>query len=147
MLRGMNRLFTPTASPSRGQKTLTPGAILDRMAPAVRRDLSDVQLGEVERLITLALPQPSPKLVDLRFDIDLLVSRFYIVLFVGKDRRQSSRLRQVSWLTAMGNWIMAVVLLIGVNLAISAAVVMLAYLMKSALNIDLFPGHLGGFLN
>jgi type III secretory pathway component EscV len=38
----------------------------------------------------------------------------------------------------------AVVLLIGLNLALSAGILLLAYRIKSALDIDLFPGHMHG---
>lgn len=144
MLHPLTRLFNSSAArPSERQRT--PADILSCMAPTVRDSLSDHQLTEVERLIDLALPKPAPKLVDLRFDIDLLVSRFFIVLFVGKDRRKAARNHAVSRLTALGNWMAAVVLLIGVNLAVSLSLLMLAYLVKSALGINLTSGHLRGF--
>ena len=41
----------------------------------------------------------------------------------------------------------AVVLLLGFNLALSTSVLMLAYLVKSALGINLMPGHFRGFAN
>lgn len=114
--------------------------------PAIQESLTPEQQTEIERVIDLALPRPAPKLVDLRFDIDLITSRFFIVLFVGKDRRQADRHHRVSRLTTVGNWLAAIVLLIGVNLAISIGVLLLAYLVKSALGINLFPGHFRGFI-
>jgi hypothetical protein len=119
---------------------------LEAMAPEVRASLSPDQLNEVERVIYLALPQPAPKIIDLRMDIDLLVSRFFIVLFVGKDRRRSPRQQPVKPLTAAINWLTAMVLLLGVNLVISVSLFAFAYLVKSAIGINLTPGHLGDYI-
>ena len=124
----------------------TAADILGCMTPAIRDSLNDQQQGEVARLIDLALPKPAPKLVDLRFNVDLIFNRFFIVLFVGQDRRQSKRAYSTSPWTTLGNWIIAIVLLLGLNLAISVTALLLAYLVKSALNIDLTPGHFKGFI-
>ena len=126
---------------------LTAAAYLAQLDPEVQTSLTPQQRAEVERVIDLAIPKPAPKLVDLRFDIDLLISRYFIVLMVGKDRRRTPRSLPVSRLTQFGNWVAAVVLLLGFNLALSTSVLMLAYLIKSALGINLLPGHFRGFGN
>lgn len=113
---------------------------LEQMSSDVRSTLDSHQIAEVKRLLALAIPKSSPKLVDLRFTIDLLVSRFYVVLFVGKDRRSRKRPHRPNAFTRIGNVISAVVLLIGLNLLISLFIFMLAYLLKSAIGIDLFKG-------
>lgn len=135
----------PGSKPVR--RALTPDHYLAQIAPSVRDSLTPDQWAEVSRVVDLALPKPSPKLIDLRFDIDLLISRYYIVIMVGKDRRHSVRPHTVSPLTRWANWTAAAMLLLGFNLAISAGVLLLAYLIKSALGIDLFPGHFRGFSN
>ncbi|MFQ4136815.1 hypothetical protein PGN35_010890 [Nodosilinea sp. PGN35] len=123
----------------------TPATYLTQIDPAVGASLNPQQWAELERVMDLAIPKPAPKLVDLRFEVDLLISRYFIVLMVGKDRRRSPRNRPVSRLTQFGNWMAAVVLLLGFNLALSTSVLMAAYLIKSALGIDLLPGHFRGF--
>ncbi|MEB3313559.1 MAG: hypothetical protein VKL98_05380 [Cyanobacteriota bacterium] len=146
----MSQLFS--YSPTRSQGERRPyqdrSAItyLEAMAPEVRASLSPDQLSEIERVIDLALPQPAPKIIDLRMDVDLLVSRFFIVLFVGKDRRRSRRQQPVKPLTAAINWLTAMVLLLGVNLVISVSLFAFAYLVKSAIGINLTPGHLGDYI-
>ena len=87
------------------------------------------------------MPKPSAKLVDLRFVIDLIVSRFYVVLFIGKDRRAKQRRYIPRALTKIGNTIAIIIILLGANLTISAFIVLLGYLLKSAIGIDLLPGH------
>ncbi|MFZ4677466.1 MAG: hypothetical protein ACOYM4_17535 [Nodosilinea sp.] len=125
----------------------TAATYLAQLAPEIQASLTVQQRSEVERVIDLAIPKPAPKVVDLRFNIDLLISRYFIVLMVGKDRRRTSRSRPVSRLNQFGNWVAAVVLLLGFNLALSTSVLMLAYLVKSALGINLMPGHFRGFAN
>ncbi|MBW4484319.1 MAG: hypothetical protein KME14_17415 [Tildeniella torsiva UHER 1998/13D] len=125
----------------------TPATYLTQIDPNVQASLNSQQWAELERVIDLAIPKPAPKLVDLRFEVDLLISRYFIVLMVGKDRRRTPRSVPVSRFTQLGNWMAAVILLLGFNLAISTSVLMAAYLIKSALGIDLLPGHFRGIGN
>ena len=120
----------------------TPSYYLQSLEPEILDSFSTTQMQAVQSLLEAALPQPAPKIVDLRFGIDLLFSRFYVVLFVGKDRRRQQRQYWTDRVSRWGNAIAAVILLIGINLVISLIIFMFAYLVKSALGIDLTPGHL-----
>lgn len=121
----------------------TPQDYLEAMAPAERNQLSAPQREEVLRLLDLAIPKPAPKIVDLRFAVDLLIERFHVVVVVGKDRRRRPRAHAVNRVTRIANWLVGVGLLLGLNLLLSVALFLLAYLIKSALGIDLLPGHFG----
>jgi hypothetical protein len=103
---------------------------------------SSEQLNIVHALLTEAIPRSSPKLVDLRFVVDLIIARFYVVLFVGKDRRKNPRKYEPEGIARIGNIIAAILFLLGANLIISALIVLIAYLVKSAVGINLFPEHL-----
>jgi hypothetical protein len=93
-------------------------------------------------MLDAAIDKPSPKLIDLRLTIDLVFSRFYLVLFVGKERRQSARLHQTKGVTKIANQVAVIMLLLGLNLAISAFILLTVYLIKSAVGINLFPSTL-----
>lgn len=121
----------------------TPQDYLDAMEPDLRAKLSDAQRQEMLRLLDLAIPKPAPKIVDLRFAVDLLLERFHVVVVVGKDRRRRPRAHRVSRLTRAANWLVGIGLLLGLNLLLSVALFLVAYLIKSALGIDLLPGHFG----
>jgi hypothetical protein len=84
----------------------------------------------------------NPKLIDLRFEIDLIFDRLFVVLMVGQDRRSRQRQRSVSKLTKAGNMIAAAAFLISANLLLSAIVLLGLYLTKSALGLDFTPGHI-----
>lgn len=112
---------------------------LDRMEPAILASFSPAQLQAIQAALAAAIPQPSPKLVDLRLGVDLLFSRFYIVLFVGKDRRKQRRHYVSERISRFGNAIAAISLLVSLNLLVSLVILLFTYLSKSALGIDLLP--------
>lgn len=119
----------------------TPEYYLAKLASPIRESLTLEQLEAFHQILNEAIPKPSPKLVDLRFVIDLVVSRFYVVLFIGKDRRKKQRRYIPQVITRIGNTIAVVLILLGANLALSAFILLAAYLFKSALGVDLLPGH------
>lgn len=130
----------PLSQTKRPYGQRTPDDYLALLDEEDRASFSESQLDCIRTLLRSAIPQPSPKIVDLRFDIDLLLSRFYVVLFVGKDRRRQRRSPVPRLLTRIGNVIIAIALLIGINLLFSVCLFIFLYLVKSALSIDLFQG-------
>ena len=115
---------------------------IDRIDPYILSSFNEKQLAEIRGAIDSAIPKPAPKIVDLRFVVDLVLTRFYVVLLVGKDRRKKPRKYIPGQMARVGNTIAAIFLLIGLNLTISAFLFFGAYLIKSAFGIDLFPGNL-----
>ncbi len=129
-------------------QTKTPDHYLNSIDPILWESFTPEQIAAVRALLESAIPQPSPKLVDLRFTVDLILSRFYVVLFVGKDRRRQRRSYLPDRFAKVGNAIAAIVLLIGLNLSVSLFIFLLLYLIKSAVGIDLFPdSHLADQLH
>ena len=89
----------------------TPNDYLAKLAAPIRESLTPEQLDAFHQILSEALPRPSAKLVDLRFVIDLLVSRFYVVLFIGKDRRAKQRRYLPHMMTKIGNTIAIIIIL------------------------------------
>lgn len=122
----------------------TPESMLQKLDPELRASYSPAQLQAIKELLQQALPKPAPKLVDLRFEIDLLFTCFYFVLFVGKDQRQQRRRYPLSRVERWGNAVVVVIMLLSLNLIISLSILLLVYLVKSFVGIDVFPDqHLG----
>lgn len=122
-------------------RSRTPDDYLARLAPEVDATLTAHQRQAFREVLAEAIPRPAPKIVDLRFTVDFLMARFYINLQVGSDRRRQKR-RYLSEQTArIGNLIAALTLLVSTNLVISAAIVLVLYLVKSLIGFDLMPGH------
>jgi hypothetical protein len=89
-----------------------------------------------------ALPNTTPKIIDLRFVVDLVFTRYFVVLMISKDRRKQQRQYEVSGVTKIANIIGAILLIIAMSLLISAMTFLLLYLLKSSVGIDLFSGHI-----
>jgi hypothetical protein len=104
--------------------------------------LTPEQWTAIEKYVFNKKGEKQPKLVDIRFVIDLVLTRFYIVLLVGKDQRTQSRNYPLSQLLKLGNIITAILLLLGTNLVISACIVLVLYLTKAAFGYDFLPGHI-----
>ena len=120
---------------------------LAQMDANIQTRLTAEQLTAFRTILESVIPKPSHKIVDLRVNIDLVISRFYVVLFVGKDRRKNKRAQTASRLTIIANRIAALAMLVGLNLTISLFIFLIAYLIKSSLGINLFSGHLSDYLN
>jgi len=115
---------------------------LQQIEPRILASFDREQLQAIVNILIQAIPQPSPKIVDFRFNIDLIFSRFYLVLFVGKDRRKRKRQYIPEGIARIGNAIAVILLLLGANLVISGIILLFVYLFKSAIGLDFFPGHI-----
>jgi hypothetical protein len=122
--------------------TRTPSYYLDKISPDILASFTNEQLRVITSILERAIPKSSPKIVDFRFTVDLIFSRFYVVLFVGKDRRRKQRHQVTEGISRIGNAIAAVILLLAANLVISALILLFAYLFKSAIGLNFFPGHI-----
>ncbi|NJN48757.1 MAG: hypothetical protein HC805_01825 [Alkalinema sp. RL_2_19] len=111
---------------------------LERVPASLLAEFTDQQLQTIQDIVVSAIPKPAPKLVDLRFTINLLVTRFYIVVFVGKDRRSSLRRYMPNGVARFGNLVMVLTLLAGANMLVSVVIFMLLYFLKSWLGINVF---------
>jgi hypothetical protein len=96
----------------------------------------------LKSVFSVAIPKPAPKIIDLRFIVDLIITRFFVVLLIGKDMRKQQRRYPVNRITKIANIIAAILLIIAISFLISAITVLILYLIKSALGIDLFQGHI-----
>ncbi|MEO0868408.1 MAG: hypothetical protein AAFY17_08155 [Cyanobacteria bacterium J06642_11] len=114
-------------------------SLLTQLDPAVAQQLTMQQWQEFRRIVQLAIGRPAPKIVDLNFTVDLIISRFYFRLLVGEDIRQKSRSQHSG--SRFGNLVAAVSLIILLNVLVSISAIAIGYLIKSAVGIDLMPGH------
>jgi hypothetical protein len=92
-------------------------------------------------------PHTGQKLVNFHFDINLLVGKFYLVVYVGKDRRIDKRKYISQGFERIGNLIIALILLTGFSTLLTVAVFLTLYFIKSYIGINLFKNaHLIDFV-
>ncbi|MEM6256263.1 MAG: hypothetical protein AAF821_25395 [Cyanobacteria bacterium P01_D01_bin.156] len=131
--------INPKNTHYQNRTTRTADSLLARLEPSIAQQLSNEQRQEVKRLLQLAIGKPSQKIVDLSFTIDLLVSRFYFRLLVGEDIRHKNR--QQSSGSRIGNIAAVITLIVTLNVLVTISAIVIGYLIKSAIGIDLMPGH------
>ncbi len=117
----------------------TPADYLDTLPLELRSSFSEPQLAAVQHLLAAAIPKSSPKLVDLRFWVDFLAYRYYVVFFVGKDRRHRERPEPVPPMVRKGNAVTALLLIIGLNVLISLLILLIVFVIKSVIGYSLLP--------
>ncbi len=115
---------------------------LKLIEPDILDSFSEEQKTEITRIINKLTAPPTPKLVDLRFTVDLIITRYFVVLLLGKDRRSKKRNYIPEKVSKMGNIITATVILISLNLFIIGTILLGLYLLKSVVGINFFSGHI-----
>lgn len=108
----------------------------------ILESFSPQQKTEVLFLIKKITSTPTPKLVDLRFTIDLLITRYFVVILLGKDRRNRKRKYIPNTISKIGNLATAIFILVSLNIFIIGIVLLGLYLVKSAVGINFFDGHI-----
>jgi len=129
-----------------------PNAIIEKLSIEEHKNLKDV--------IASALPKSSPKLIDLRFVINLIFARYFFVLLIGKDRyKQWAKVQDITELydtypyntyryrissshtspfTKIAHRVTALLLFFAMNLLVSGFIILFVYLILSFLGIHLF---------
>ena len=102
--------------------------------------IDQLTLDDLQRISAAIGPSRAPHIIDYRLSVPLGSQRFYFRVLCGRERRKLSRLiaegQTNPWLVivaaAMAFWFMMTMSL--------ACIVVITYLVKSALGIDLFDG-------
>ena len=74
----------------------------------VLEKLDEAEREQLKSVIHTAIPKSSPKLIDLRFVIDLIFTRYFVVLMIGKDRRKQDRRHEVKGFAKFANVVAAI---------------------------------------
>jgi hypothetical protein len=87
------------------------------------------------------------KLVNFHLDINLLLGKFYLAVYIGKDRRTQKRKYIPRGVERVGNIIIALTLLMGFSTLLTIVVFLALYFIKSYIGINLFKNaHLIDFI-
>jgi hypothetical protein len=113
-------------------------AQLGTMDPRVKGSLDKGQLDEVRRLLRLSARIPGRFPVDLRFTVNLLITKVFVVFIVGRDRRRVERETATERRARLGQ-VVSSVASAGCFLILLLAFLGLLYLVKSWLGINIFP--------
>lgn len=105
--------------------------------------LNDEEQEELRSVIYSAIPHSSPKLIDLRFTINLLFRSYFFVVLVGRDRykktlkSRTEHVKHSNLFMRIVDRIMAVLLITVIIVLASSFVLLIVYLIASTLGIKL----------
>ena len=105
----------------------------------IRNSLTTKQEWEIKKALNNALGRPTRKIVDVRFTIPLIFSRFFFVLFIGRDLRRQKRTYDLPGEVRTANIIFGSFILACMISFAAVTLFMLLYLLKSAMGINIFP--------
>jgi len=121
---------------------------LSRMDEDILRSFNIRQIWEIKKAINYATGRPSRKIIDLRFTIPLIISRYYFVLFVGRDLRHERRYSDLPGPVRTANVVFGTFLLVCLLSCAIVILLLFLYFAKCALGIDIFPNiHLSDLLH
>lgn len=106
-------------------------SLLERMPDEVKESFTEVQLSNLK--IALAARSWGKHAIDFRSTVSFFSHRYYYVFLAGRNRRELTRSEK-----RMGMIIQSVLLTIFVSFCTLLGLLVL-YLAKSALGIDMFP--------
>ena len=112
-------------------------AVFKALDPTVYKSLSAHQITELSKAIGAS--SRSRHFIDFRPTIPYFFGSIYLVFLAGKDRRMSQRVTGEKRRNRLGNFIVGLLFLTLFVLIASGGLFWFAYLIKSAMGIDLFP--------
>jgi len=120
-------------------------AVIKRISPNIRASLTATQLSAIEAAVRGGSPRKEHP-VDVRLCIPLFFVRYYFVLLVGRDRRLGTKRSEAKRRHNMSISGILLFLILGLS-PIILLIILILYVLKSALGIDLLPGfHLKDIL-
>lgn len=111
--------------------------MLYRLPAPIRESLTLEQLAAISDAL---VPDPPSHAIDYRVSVPFFGKRFYITLLAGRERRSLERLAREAQLRAKHIASFYSVALLLLSCIFMIALVLLGYVAKSALNIDLMDG-------
>lgn len=100
-------------------------------------ELTPQQLDAISDALT---PDPPSHVIDYRVSIPFMGRRFYITLLAGRERRSLTRLAREAQLHARHIATFYAVLLLVLGCLTVSGTILLGYVVKSALDIDIMDG-------
>lgn len=128
--------LTPPAQPPQ-DRPFQFRRMVQRLPSGVRDTLTQTQLDAISDAL---IPDPPSHVIDYRVSIPFFGRRFYITLLAGRERRSLARLAKEAQIRAkhIAIFYSAVLLMLGCVSIIGF--ILLGYVVKSALDIDLMDG-------
>jgi len=122
-------------------QSISEDSIFSKINPLIEESMNNEQKRETKRLIKMALPKQTHKVMEINLCFWFL-KLFYITFYLGKDKRYQSRKFNKNIIWEMIVMSISSIFVISVALSLVSAIFLALYYIKSLIGFDLFDWHL-----
>ena len=108
-----------------------------RMDPTIAGTFTPEQRNEILATLNSAMRRPAKKIVELRFTLPVFFSRYFFVVFVGRDRRHVSRTSVLGTSVRVANALFVLMMAMFITSFLIVVIFLILYFAKCALGIDI----------
>ena len=130
-------LSLPTAASEAPERPFQYQRLLRRLPASVLATLTPQQLDAISDAL---IPDPPSHAVDYRVSVPFMGRRYYITLLAGRERRSLTRLAREAQLHAKHIATFYAVVLLALGCLTVSGTILLGYVVKSSLDIDMLDG-------
>ncbi|MFK5985966.1 MAG: hypothetical protein QM479_11155 [Pseudomonadota bacterium] len=110
--------------------------VINQISPEIKKSLTAIQLNEIKSAIAASTPLKKHS-VDIRGVIPLFFTRFYFVFLLGRDKRLKTKKAELNRRNE-GDILVSILLFAFFTLPLLFFLILVIYITKTELNIDLF---------
>ena len=122
-------------------KSINENFIFSKINPLIEESMNNEQKRESKRLIKLALPRQTKKVIEVNICFWFL-RLFYITFYLGHEKRDKSRQFDKNFIWEVLVMFISSIFVLSVALSLVFAIFLALYYIKSLIGVDLFDGHL-----
>ena len=126
---------------SLGFPSISEDFIFSKINPLIEESMNNEQKRESKRLINLALPRQTKKVIEINICF-WFYKLFYITFYLGHEKRDKSRQFNKNFIWELFLMIISSIFVLSVALSLVFAIFLALYYIKSLIGVDLFDGHL-----
>ena len=126
---------------SLGFPSISEDFIFSKINPLIEESMNNEQKRESKRLINLALPRQTKKVIDINICC-WFFKLFYITFYLGHEKRDKSRQFNKNFIWELFLMVISSIFVLSVALSLVFAIFLALYYIKSLIGVDLFDGHL-----
>lgn len=126
---------------SLGLPPISEDFIFSKINPLIEESMNNEQKRESKRLINLALPRQTKKVIEINICF-WFFKLFYITFYLGHEKRDKSRQFNKNFIWELLVMFISSIFVLSVALSLVFAIFLALYYIKSLIGVDLFDGHL-----
>ena len=122
-------------------QSISEDAIFEKINPLIEESMNNEQKRETKRLIKLALPKQTKKVIEINLCF-WFFRFFYITFYLGQEKRIQDRKIDKNFIWELIVMFISTIFVLSFAASLVSAIFLALYYIKSLIGIDLFNWHL-----